>query len=227
MGRRQTNQKSLMDELIDVASDLAYARPLAGTIVGAVLAAGTFVLWHIGGYFELIAIVAGLLAGLLMISAGVGAIVGASRRRGNGSIARRPSPYGRKFKFLSDGERAFFHPLREAVGDRYVLFTKVRLGDLVFVASRAFGPRNSVDRKHIDFVLCDPASISPVLAIELDDRSHDRPDRKRRDEFVDEVLASAGLPILHVRAAAAYDVQALRQRIESKILAKNVQAAGV
>ena len=36
--------------------------------------------------------------------------------------------------------------------------------------------------------------------VELDDTSHDAEDRKKRDEFVDEVLKSVGYQIIHTRA---------------------------
>jgi very-short-patch-repair endonuclease len=72
---------------------------------------------------------------------------------------------------------------------------------------------NKVDRKSVDFVLFDRSTISPVLALELDDASHDREDRQERDAFVDRVLAKAGLPLLHVRVQAAYDPKQLAASI--------------
>ncbi len=53
--------------------------------------------------------------------------------------------------------------------------------------------RNKIDRKHVDFVLCDPHTMRPLVGIELDDATHGRVSRQARDEFVDEVLAAAGL----------------------------------
>ena len=41
--------------------------------------------------------------------------------------------------------------------------------------------RNRIHAKHIDFVLCDPGNLQPILCIELDDPSHNRPDRIERD----------------------------------------------
>jgi hypothetical protein len=31
---------------------------------------------------------------------------------------------------------------------------------------------NRIDRKHVDFLICDPGSMAPALAVELDDGSH-------------------------------------------------------
>jgi hypothetical protein len=39
-------------------------------------------------------------------------------------------------------------------------------------------------QKHIDFLLCDPATLRVVLALEVDDRSHARPKRQLRDLIV-------------------------------------------
>ncbi len=59
------------------------------------------------------------------------------------------------------------------------------------------------------------ASLQPVLGIELDDSSHDRKDRKERDEFVDSLFAHAGLGILHVPTARAYQAVDLADRIKA------------
>ena len=49
------------------------------------------------------------------------------------------------------------------------------------------------------------------LAIELDDASHARPERIERDEFVDRVFKTAGLPLLHVPAQANYSLRMLSE----------------
>ena len=53
-----------------------------------------------------------------------------------------------------------------------------------------------------DFVVCDIATLRPLVAIELDEPSHARPHRQTLDD--DEVrylLAAAGLPMLSVITA--------------------------
>jgi hypothetical protein len=49
--------------------------------------------------------------------------------------------------------------------------------------------------------------------VELDDRSHDRPDRQDRDELVDDVLGRAGIPVVHWPAQATYDPAKLREAL--------------
>lgn len=129
-------------------------------------------------------------------------------------------PYRKREYLLSKGEAAFHHALRNAVGQRWLIFAKVRLADLLLVEAtgqdrtRHF---NRIASKHADFVLCDPASVRPLLAIELDDKSHEREDRTARDTFVDAALRAGGLPLLRVKAAAQYTPSALSAEIESAL----------
>ena len=89
--------------------------------------------------------------------------------------------------------------LRGAATSRkeHTVFAKVRLVDVIRVTNESSSWRsdlNRIDRKHLDFVLCD-RNLAPVLAVELDDSSHDRIERAERDDFIDRVLATAQLPI--------------------------------
>ena len=118
---------------------------------------------------------------------------------------------------MSKAERSFFGVLEQVTdSSKYHIFPQVSLGNLVDIekGTRPYQTHhNRVDRKSVDFVLCDKSALSPVLAVELDDASHDREDRQERDAFVDRVLAKAGLPLLHVRAQAAYDPKQLSASI--------------
>ncbi|MDE2040977.1 MAG: DUF2726 domain-containing protein [Patescibacteria group bacterium] len=62
-----------------------------------------------------------------------------------------------------------------------------------------YGAFRHIDEKSVDFVLCRKEDLYPVLAIELDDRSHERPDRQQRDREVERILDGSGLPLLRLR----------------------------
>ena len=64
--------------------------------------------------------------------------------------------------------------------------------------------RGRIAQKHLDFLLCDPKSMRPIVGIELDDASHARQDRQERDAFVDRVFQAAGLPLIHIPAKGSY-----------------------
>jgi hypothetical protein len=46
--------------------------------------------------------------------------------------------------------------------------------------------------------------VRPILGIELDDKSHDRPERKTRDELVVNVFAAASLPLVRIPVKTGY-----------------------
>ena len=109
-------------------------------------------------------------------------------------------PYDRCAALFTPAERTFLVALQRAVSDEFLVFGKVRLADLIqpragLPRQRFFQALNLVTSKHVDFVLCERGSLVPVVAIELDDRSHAQPRRQERDRFVEGALAAAGLPL--------------------------------
>ena len=121
-------------------------------------------------------------------------------------LGRRPR-YVRR-ALLSPAEKRFYRALLEAAGPRGVVVTKVRIADLLAVRARKrvyWKAFHKIAQKHVDFVVLDPQSLEPVCAIELDDSSHERRDRKARDRFVDSALAGAGLPLYRFPVRRQYD----------------------
>jgi hypothetical protein len=59
--------------------------------------------------------------------------------------------------------------------------------------------------------------MEPVVAVELDDRSHEREDRRQRDALVDRVFKAAELPILHIPAAKGYVTHEIQARLSEHI----------
>jgi hypothetical protein len=157
-----------------------------------------------------------IVLGLLVLQ-----FVKGSRSKDKSSEKSEDLPYVLKRYLMSKAERSFFGVLEQVTdSSKYYIFPQVSLNNLVTVEKgtgsfQAF--HNKVDRKSVDFVLFDRSAVSPVLAIELDDSSHDREDRQERDAFVDRVLAKAGLPLLHVRAQAAYDPKQLAALISEAV----------
>ena len=97
--------------------------------------------------------------------------------------------------------------------------SKVRLADIVTCSDAAWrrGMGSAIAQKHLDFVLCDRHTTQFLLAIELDDRSHDRPDRRKRDEFVNRVLAQAGVALIRFQARRWYSVEFIRRCILARV----------
>ena len=111
-----------------------------------------------------------------------------------------PMPYTAA-KLLTRREYAFFKAL-QPLAQKYNLMIcpKIRLADLVSVPQGTKEAKwfNYIKAKHVDFTLCD-MDLRVKLIIELDDSTHDRPDRQTRDDFVDRVFQLINVKLLHVR----------------------------
>ena len=86
---------------------------------------------------------------------------------------------------------------------RWYLCPQVRVADIVQLNGN-IRPRSRqwwqlfrmVSQWHVDVVIVERRSFSIVAAVELDDASHLRPERRRRDILLEEVLRQAGIPLL-------------------------------
>jgi very-short-patch-repair endonuclease len=131
-----------------------------------------------------------------------------------------PKPYQRRGRLLTKAELRFLRALEICVQERWRIFAMVRMADLLQVAGDVRARQawqNKINCKHIDFVLCDPEDLNVVMAIELDDASHQRADRQERDRFVNEAFLSAGLPLLRVPLENAFDIKQLKEMIEQAV----------
>lgn len=135
--------------------------------------------------------------------------------------------YALRDDFLSRAEQSFFHVLRDAVATEYLIFPKVGLADLVYPPRQEgqFGAWQRINRKHVDFVLCDPLTLRPRAALELDDRSHRRPDRLERDAFVEQVFADASLPLIRIPAQRTYHRQTIATLVAEAVAPQRVAVA--
>jgi hypothetical protein len=128
-------------------------------------------------------------------------------------LVATPYIYARKKYIMSKAEHNFFGLLNNAVGEKYFVFPQVRMSSLMEprVHGRTWmGALGAINQKSVDFVLCEKQYCSPILAIELDDWSHDEEKRIIRDKNVEAVFASAGLPLLRfrdVRELTVHDIE--------------------
>ena len=134
--------------------------------------------------------------------------------------------YEKREGLFTQGERRFLARLDEAVGDRFRIMGKVRIADLISPRpdlaernwKRAF---YQISSKHVDFVLCDKRTLSPVCAVELDDPTHREPSRRERDTFVDGVFQSAALPLVRFPVRTTYSVAEIASTILGSVSRAN------
>ncbi len=132
------------------------------------------------------------------------------------SLRDGPLPYERRGMLLSPAEISFLRSLQIAAREDWLIFSMVRLADIIKVRprTRKFQSWNTrIQGKHLDFVLCDPETLDVKLAIELEEPSPAAMSR-RRDRFLDTALAAAGVPLLRVRLQEKYETAVLRKDLE-------------
>jgi hypothetical protein len=123
--------------------------------------------------------------------------------------SQKELPYRLRDDFLSLTEFSFYKVFSSIYGTRLTVQSKVRLADVFFVARphENYNAFNRIAQKHLDFLVCDPVTMKPLLGVELDDASHQREDRQERDAFVEEVCKAAGLPLLRMLVRREYNTR--------------------
>lgn len=130
--------------------------------------------------------------------------------------------YHSRGPLLTAAERTLFEVLQQAAGARMRVFAKVRAAD-VLAPDRSLrsGPWQRALRRigdrHLDFLLCDRADTSPLVAIALDDAASAETGAHDRDAFLDAACASAGLPVLRVRTQESWSVEEIAAQIEARL----------
>ncbi|HNL35764.1 MAG TPA: DUF2726 domain-containing protein [Agitococcus sp.] len=100
-------------------------------------------------------------------------------------------------ELMTAPERELYGRLRQALPD-YLIFSQVQLSRIIDVAPEAEHQAwlNRINRMSVDFVICAADGAKILAAIELDDSSHDRPERIKADSKKDKALLSAGVAII-------------------------------
>ena len=134
----------------------------------------------------------------------------------------RPPRYVACAALLTEAEKAFHAALEAAVAGRYRIMCKVRMADIVQPAGgldqrERRSALGRISSKHLDFVLCDHDHFVVAAAIELDDRSHLRKERRERDIFVEDVFDEAGIPLVRFPVRRDYAPEDIFKQIDDTI----------
>lgn len=119
-------------------------------------------------------------------------------------------------------EKVFYNKLYDFINkEKYFIFTKVRLADIVnikktydFWAKVVF---NKIKSKHIDFVITD-TKWKILKCIELDDYSHNT--EKKWDLVKNKVLNIMWIELIRIKVAYNYDFNILN--LENKIITSKI-----
>jgi very-short-patch-repair endonuclease len=128
--------------------------------------------------------------------------------------------YKTKEYVMSKPEQICFNVFKEVIGEKYYIFPQVHLStflDHKIVGQNWWGAFRHIDEKSVDFVLCDKQTFLSILAVELDEKSHEQPVRQDRDREVERILDDAKMPLLRIRNEDINDKNELLKKIEQQI----------
>ncbi len=126
--------------------------------------------------------------------------------------------YREKQFLMSENEMKFFNALKKIVSTNETIFAKVRQADILepnyTQKHPAFWSRfNRISQRHVDFVLCDKTTSRILTVIEINDKSHQRPDRVKRDWELRQALRETSIRLFEIPAKSWYDPTAIRTLI--------------
>ncbi|CAO1666882.1 DUF2726 domain-containing protein [Halomonas sp. NYA30] len=108
---------------------------------------------------------------------------------------------------MTPTERDFYRFLESKYGDKYYIFAQVRVADVIkpnvnryFSKTREYQALfRQISQWHFDYLLCQKEDFRIHCAIELDDPSHKRADRQRRDRILNAVCRDGGVVLKRMR----------------------------
>lgn len=120
--------------------------------------------------------------------------------------------YTRKQFIMTKTENEFYHALQQAIGTSYMIYPQAHLD--TFLDHKVKGQDwraalSKIQRKSVDFLICNREYYNPLVAIELDDASHENEDRRARDEKVEAICREAEMPLVRLRWQHEYNTDEL------------------
>ena len=109
----------------------------------------------------------------------------------------------RKKYLLTRNEYSFYQKIKPIIQEKNLrVLCKIRLADLIEPEpnknqKERYAAFNRIKSKHIDFAIA-TENMKVIVLVELQDNTHQKSDRKERDEFVNTAVTRAGYILLSV-----------------------------
>lgn len=131
--------------------------------------------------------------------------------------------YKPRIYLITKNELNFYKVLQEISKDlNLVVFAQVSLYNILQTKENLdYKTKQNyfykIANKSIDFVLADPKDCRIKLCIELDDSTHNRPNRIKRDQFINQLFKELEIDLLRYPAYNIYYKQPLKIKIQETI----------
>jgi hypothetical protein len=149
---------------------------------------------------------------IIIVALGVGVAIAVLRARSSETTSTGHWPFSLR-RPLTEPEQVLYFRLCQALPDHIVL-AQVGMSRFLSVR-RGYNARawyNRINRMSVDFLVC-TKDASVVAAVELDDASHQHPDRASTDAKKELALSAAGVRLLRWKVDAMPDASVIQLAI--------------
>ena len=140
----------------------------------------------------------------------------------NGQQASRKYSYLKKPYIMTEREAKLYKRLEAITGNKYYIFPQIHLDAILDHRAKGQNWRaalSSIQRKSVDYVFVDKSTMLSTYALELDDMTHNYPDRIERDSLVAAELKNAGVPLIRLRDVEHLDDEQLKDELLTQAIA--------
>ena len=122
--------------------------------------------------------------------------------------------YDSKKLLISRSEQEYFKLILESLPTNYHAFPQVNLAS--FIVKNDDSPFHNELFRNVDFLITDE-SFKPLFVIEINDQTHLNPERKERDEKVQNICDEAGIPIVKFWTSYGASGAYIKKKIDETI----------
>ncbi len=123
---------------------------------------------------------------------------------------------------LNASEVAFYNALKSAVGEQGIVFAKINMLNVVNAQGvkgkkQRFIATNKISRCYFDYLICDPRTLKPRVALELDNGKVLNRGKAERQKLLIHVCKTANIPLIGTSIKHSYQVGRLRRLLAAHI----------
>lgn len=123
--------------------------------------------------------------------------------------------YIKKDYLLTKTELKFYKSLKQITDElNLVICPQVTLYQIV--QNKSFKDFNKIQSKSIDFVIAEP-NLKIKLCIELDDYTHQKSKRIKRDEFINKLFTDLNIKLIRIQVQNFYNLEELKNKIKESL----------
>mgnify|MGYP001625658099 FL=1 len=123
--------------------------------------------------------------------------------------------YEKKEYLMTRNELKFYKQLKK-ITDKLDLTIFAQVSLYQIIKNKEYKDFNKIKSKSIDFVITENNG-KIKLCIELDDSSHNKNNRIKRDNFINEIFKQTNINLLRIPVQAFYNLETLENKIKEQL----------